>query len=79
MKYAFYVVICKTPSCSAVIPLRYLGEFEEVVPVRTIPADLPESVDLECKHCGKAHRYILAANLKARFLEAPPAAEFRGL
>lgn len=78
MLYAYYVVSCKNPYCKQPIAVRYVGEFEEEVPIRTVPADFPESLDLQCESCSKAHTYTLG-NLKVKFLPAPPTAEFRGL
>ena len=76
--HAFWVVRCKTPSCDGTKAVRYIGEYEEEVPTRTIPADFPEWFDLECGDCGKVHRYT-PVDLKARFFDSPAPPEFRGL
>jgi len=56
MKFALWIVECKTPKCPATHPVKYLGEYkgQRQYPVL---AGIPAYFDFHCAACGNTHRY----------------------
>jgi hypothetical protein len=69
MKYASWVVYCKTPNCDGIRGFQFIGEYDGS-PVRLLPV-VPEAFDYECPKCGKVHRYTVG-DLKFQVHDSPP-------
>jgi hypothetical protein len=74
MKYAYWVVTCKTAGCGLIIA-KYIG-LHDGRPIYILPDEGPGWWEFECGTCNKLHTYT-RDDLCATSLDFPPPSEFR--
>jgi hypothetical protein len=67
----YFCIVCKTPGCGEIEPLRYVG-----ADFRGVPFALPIPFSSQCVACGQRHDYELHADVRPQDLRHPPAPDF---
>jgi hypothetical protein len=72
MKYAYWAVVCKTPTCG-LIPAKFLGPIDPKKSLYERPDEALGPWDIPCAGCKKTHRYTQDdLQVKALDVLAPP-------